>query len=66
MLVKSFAIGSCVSCFCLLHGLLCMAGNYIDLSFDGAVFCQPVVTLEQHGILSHTYNVEHTTEFRFP
>ena len=49
----------------------CMAyyiwlANYVDISFDGAIFCQPVVTLEQHGILSHTYNVEHTTEFRFP
>lgn len=55
----------------LLVLICCMTGyvwlaSYVDISFDGAIFCQPVVTLEQHGILSHTYNVEHTTEFRFP
>jgi len=39
---------------------------YTDVSFDGAIFLQPVVALERYGTLTHTYNVESAEQFRLP
>jgi hypothetical protein len=39
---------------------------HTDISFDGAVFLQPIVSLERFGTLTHTYDRESPAEFRFP
>jgi hypothetical protein len=39
---------------------------YTDISFDGAIFLQPVVALERYGVLTHTYNIESPADFRLP
>ncbi len=39
---------------------------YTDLSFDGAIFCQPVVALERFGRLANTWDVKSPSELHFP
>ncbi len=37
-----------------------------DISFDGAIFLQPIVSLERFGSLTHTYDVESPAGFHIP
>ncbi|RPJ61501.1 MAG: hypothetical protein EHM23_06700 [Acidobacteria bacterium] len=37
-----------------------------DVSFDGAIFLQPIVSLERFGVLTHTYDVDSPAEFHPP
>ena len=37
-----------------------------DISFDGAVFLQPIVSLERWGSLTHTYNTKSSADYHIP
>jgi len=37
-----------------------------DISFDGAIFLQPIVSLERWGSLTQTYNVKSPADFHIP
>jgi hypothetical protein len=37
-----------------------------DISFDGAIFLQPIVSLERIGVLTHTYSTRSPSDFHLP
>jgi hypothetical protein len=58
--VASLAV---VTFFCSYYALV---ARKTDISFDGAIFLQPVVALERFGTLTHTYRAESPADFRLP
>lgn len=50
----------------LFTGYYAWNARYTDLSFDGAIFCQPIVALERWGVLANTWDVKGPSELHFP
>jgi hypothetical protein len=59
-------IAAAVIIILLFGSYYTLIARHTDISFDGAVFLQPIVSLERFGTLTHTYDKESPAEFRFP